>query len=245
MAIDHEENPAPPDVPRAALLAWGRSPATTKGPRPKWTLERILEAGVRLGDEQGIDAITMSGVAKALGSGTMSLYRYVESREDLVVLTADRALGPGATPEGADWRNRLRAWVRDLRSAYERHPWLTAIPVGTEALLPSYLHRLESGLACLEPTGIPGERAVTVLTMLWTYTRGEVEQAAQLATLTEEATTGVNQVLAARLRALTGDALPRVLATLEQDTVSNSSNDDEFDAAISIVLDGLAPHAER
>ncbi|AUS77020.1 hypothetical protein C1701_00130 [Actinoalloteichus sp. AHMU CJ021] len=245
MANEHEGNLAPPQVPRAVLLAWGRSPATTKGPRPRWTLEQLLAAAVRLGDEQGIDAITMSGLAKALGSGTMSLYRYVESREDLVILAADHALGPGGAPEGAGWRDRLRAWVRDLREAYERHPWLTAIPVGTEPLLPSYLHRLESGLACLEPTGISGERAVTVLTMLWTYTRGEVEQSAQLATLAEEAATGVNEVLAARLRALTGDALPRVLATLEQEAASTASDHDEFDAAISIVLDGLTPPAER
>ncbi|WP_162181675.1 TetR/AcrR family transcriptional regulator, partial [Glycomyces tenuis] len=118
-------------VPNAVLLAWNRAPATTKGPKPRWTLERLLEAAVDLGDRGGIEAITMSGLAKALGSGTMSLYRYVESREDLVVLASDRALGTPAVPEGGTWRERLRAWVLDLRRTYKEHPWLTAVPVGT------------------------------------------------------------------------------------------------------------------
>lgn len=229
-----------PEVSKAVLLAWGISPQATKGPRPRWTLDQLLTAAVRLGDEHGLDAITMSGLAKAIGSGTMSLYRYVQSREDLVILAADHALGRGAQPEGPAWQDRLRAWVRDLRRAYEQHPWLTSIPVGTEPLLPSYLHRLESGLVCLEPLAIPGDRAITVLTMLWTYTRGEAEQAAQLAAVAGDVSAAqVNRLVADRIRAM-GDErqVSRVLAALAD---GNASDADEFDAAIEIVIDGLTP----
>src|SRR5690606_30689278 len=112
-------------VPKAVLLAWGASAPATKGPKPRWTLEQILDTAVRLGDDDGIEAITMSGVAKALGSGTMSLYRYVESREDLLILAADRALGVGQLPAEDSVPERIRGWVRDLRKTYEQHPWLT------------------------------------------------------------------------------------------------------------------------
>lgn len=161
----------------------------------------------------------MSGVAKALGSGTMSLYRYVESREDLLVLAADRALGGGEFPAEGTVPDRIRGWVRDLRQAYERHPWLRAMPVGTEPLLPSYLRWLEGGLACLEPWRVSASRAITVLTMLWTYTRGDVEQARQLAEFAgSQPAAEVNDIVAALLRALTGDAeTSRVLAALEDD----------------------------
>lgn len=127
------------------------------------------------------------------------------------------------------------------------------MPVGTEPLLPSYLHRLESGLSCLEPMGTSGTRAITVLTMLWTYTRGDVEQALHLASLTgdrpaSEATT----LLAARLRQLSGSVgVARVLAALASDVAAESDDDDEFDAAIDLIIAGLlttpgsAPVLER
>lgn len=91
----------------------------------------------------------MSGLAKVLGSGTMSLYRYVESREDLLMLAADHALGPGPAPHEKGGQDRLRGWVKDLRRTYERHPWLTSMPVGTEPLLPRVLVVTE-GVACLQ-----------------------------------------------------------------------------------------------
>jgi len=230
-----------PEAPDAVLLAWGARPATNKGPKPKWSLAQLLDAAVHLGDEQGIDAITMSGLAKALGSGTMSLYRYVQSREDLLILAADHALGPGSTPTGRSPRERLQSWVRDLRSTYEAHPWLTATAVGAEPLLPSYIARLDTGLGCLEPLGLTGTRAITVLTMLWTYTRGDVEQATHLNDLIHGvAPDKINLLLAGRLRALTENRpAPRVLAVLETDTDADTGAD-EFEAAIDLVIDGIA-----
>lgn len=227
-------------IPGAVLLAWGVLPATTKGPKPRWTLDQILDAAVRLGDKDGIEAITMSGLAKALDSGTMSLYRYVESREDLLILAADHALGPGPLPDESGGQDRLRGWVKDLRHTYERHSWLTSMPVGTEPLLPSYLRRLESGLACLRPMGFSGTRAITVLTVLWTYTRGDVEQTTQLAAFTgKQPPAEVNRLAASRLRALSGDGgAPRVLAALENNPVPES-DEEEFDAAIDLIIAGL------
>lgn len=240
MAHDVEDPAALSGIPKAVLLAWGVTPGTTKGPKPRWSLDQILAAAVRLGDEGGIDAITMSGVAKALGSGIMSLYRYVESRDDLLVLSADYALGGGGVPAEGVVQDRIRAWVRDLRQAYERHPWLTAMPVGTEPLLPSYLRRLEIGLACLEPWGLSGTRAITILTMLWTYTRSDVEQARHLAEFVgNRQGADVNELLATRLRALSGGVEhSRVLAALDDDPVLEPDVD-EFDAAVEFIIAGV------
>ncbi|MFI6705939.1 TetR/AcrR family transcriptional regulator [Nonomuraea sp. NPDC050478] len=234
MGSAHDDVPELRGVPKAVLLAWNLAPATTKGPKPRWTLAQLLDAAVRLGDRSGIDAISMSGLAKELGSGTMSLYRYVESREDLVVLAADHALGTPPRPDGATWRERLRAWVLDLRRVYQDHPWLTAVPVATEPLLPSYVRRLETGLECLGDLHLSGPRAITVLTLLWTYTRGDVEQSAHFAAAADGHST---QFLAARLRVFGGDsAFTRVLAVLEAD---QPTGEDEFLDAVEIILNGI------
>ena len=244
MAAAEDDTAALRDVPKAALLAWGVTSGTTKGPKPRWTLEQILDTAARLADAEGVTAITMTGIAEELGSATMSLYRYVESREDLVVLTADRALGPGYALDGDTWDDRLRAWVRDLRAAYERHPWLATLPVGTEPLLPSYVRRLEAGLECLGPLGLPSERAITVLTMLWTYTRGDVEQTEHLASSMDNSSNAtIGQRLADRLRAVnSGHQLPRVLAALEETPLQTDQS--EFEAAIDVIITGLRRTAQ-
>ncbi|ASR34519.1 hypothetical protein BAY61_05405 [Prauserella marina] len=237
-------------VPEAVLLAWNLTPAPTKGPKPRWTLQQLLDTAVDLGDKGGIEAISMSGLAKALGSGTMSLYRYVSSREVLVVLAADHALGPPPAPEGTDWRQRLRAWVLDLRRVYLAHPWLTTVPVGTEPLLPSYLRRLEAGLECVADLGLSGTRAVTVLTLLWTYTRADAEQGAQLAAEERgQPPEEVNKLFADRLRVLgKGDEFALLLGVLDGERREFSGReeggqDGEFLDAIEIILSGIETKA--
>ena len=62
--------------------AWGLRREPTRGPRPELTLRRIVDAGVALADARGIDAVSMSRVAGALGAATMALYRYVRPRKN-------------------------------------------------------------------------------------------------------------------------------------------------------------------
>lgn len=52
---------------------------------------RIARAGMEIADREGLDAVSMRRVARQLEAGAMSLYRYVESRDELIQLMADRA----------------------------------------------------------------------------------------------------------------------------------------------------------
>jgi AcrR family transcriptional regulator len=47
------------------------------------THEQIARAAIEIADSQEVQALSMPKVAARLGSGTMSLYRYVASKEDL------------------------------------------------------------------------------------------------------------------------------------------------------------------
>lgn len=236
---------------RALQSAWGIAPAPTKGPRPRLSLEQIVTTAVELGDRDGIDAITMSGVAKQLGSGVMSLYRYVESREDLLILAADAALGspPSSTREslgGVDddgWRARTAAWAAAMRHTYQAHPWLTALPITSEPLMPSRVRWLEAGLACLDGSGLGGAEAVSVVTLLWTYIRGDVELGASMGASVPEVG-DVNAFLAGRLRAMApAGEFPRMLAILDGE-VAGGSDDTDFELAIDVILAGVAARAD-
>jgi AcrR family transcriptional regulator len=94
--------------------------------RPRFTREQIAAAAVKIADSEGFEAVTMRRVAAELGAGTMSLYHYVRTKDDLVALMDDVAMGELLVPEGelpADWREALAEIARRTRAMYERHPW--------------------------------------------------------------------------------------------------------------------------
>ena len=48
------------------------------------TRERVVEAALRVMDEEGLDAVSMRRVAREVGVEAMSLYHHVEDKEDLL-----------------------------------------------------------------------------------------------------------------------------------------------------------------
>jgi AcrR family transcriptional regulator len=131
------------------------------------TLTEIVAAAVDLADASGLAGVSMSKVAKALGFTTMSLYRYVSSKDDLVILMADAALGspPPRTGPPLPWRDALSSWTRSLLAVYREHPWITDVPIsGPPAAPQSAWPRLpqpfiDSGLTFQEqPDIVAGQR---------------------------------------------------------------------------------------
>jgi len=118
-------------LPAAVEQLWGlREPTRRGGPKPALSLDRIVAAAVGLADEGGLAALSMSRLAEKLGFTTMSVYRYVASKDDLLVLALDAAIGqpPEIDPAGA-WRDQLVAWAQELQVRYRAHPWMTDVPI--------------------------------------------------------------------------------------------------------------------
>src|SRR5437773_1247810 len=87
----HPMEPAPKTPPEG--LIWERLERSTRGPQPGLSHRLITEAAMRLADAEGLQSVTMRRVAQSLGAGTMTLYRYVASKEDLLDLIFDAAYG--------------------------------------------------------------------------------------------------------------------------------------------------------
>jgi AcrR family transcriptional regulator len=114
-------------------------PGTGRAPRSAETelsRERVIRAATEIADAEGLDALSMRGVAAKLGVATMSTYRHVAGKDDLVVLMADAAFGeldyPGPPPAG--WRPLLERATRTLWALFRRHPWLAQITPLTRPL---------------------------------------------------------------------------------------------------------------
>ncbi|MEU7422072.1 TetR/AcrR family transcriptional regulator C-terminal domain-containing protein [Streptomyces sp. NPDC040750] len=93
--------------------------------------ERITEVSVRLLDAEGLARFSMRRLAGELNVTAMSLYWYVDTKDDLLELALDAAFGELALPDpddaDEDWREQLRALATDYRALLVRHPWLSPL----------------------------------------------------------------------------------------------------------------------
>ena len=92
------------------------------------SLDRIVTATLELVDEQGIGAATMRAVSSRLGVRSMSLYRYVQDRDELFDAVVDRIVNElGDDPEVQlrpveGWRPYLTGMARGVRRYARGHP---------------------------------------------------------------------------------------------------------------------------
>jgi len=166
-------------LPPGLDLLWGRRQPGRRGPKPGRSVDEIVAAAVRLADAEGLDAVSMARVANELGFTTMSLYRYVTSKEELLQLMWN-ASAQGAEDlvlEGADWRARLRQWAILQRNVLDQHPWLTQMPMAAPPLAPNSLTFVERGMEALDGTGITQEETLGVIGLISSYTLSEARMA--------------------------------------------------------------------
>jgi len=89
-------------------------------------LEAVVDAAVSLGDDGGLDAVSLRRVAARLGVTPMALYRYVESKDDLLDAMADRLYEGLALPDAdadAEWWHGLAELARSTRRVRLARPW--------------------------------------------------------------------------------------------------------------------------
>ena len=97
------------------------------GRRAPRSRDDIAEAAVAVADADGLEAVSMRRVASELGLGTMSLYHYVRSKDELLDLMGDRIAGDQLVDEAdlrRGWREGLSAIAQATRRNFERHPWM-------------------------------------------------------------------------------------------------------------------------
>ncbi|MEV4893105.1 TetR/AcrR family transcriptional regulator C-terminal domain-containing protein [Nonomuraea sp. NPDC055795] len=162
--------------PRVGSTVAGAGPARDRPPTPSdLTRERIVRIAIEIADAEGLAALSMRGIAAKTGAATMSLYRHVGGKEDLVRLMADAAYGefgyPEPLPEG--WRARFELSARGLWSLYRRHPWLPHVTALTRPLiLPHLMRHAEYALASLDGYGLDALTRQNIHVLIYNYVQG-------------------------------------------------------------------------
>jgi len=153
-----------------AQSIWLRPERSGRGPAPAFDRERLAATGVALADADGLAAVTMRAVAQVLGAGPASLYRYVATREELLELMIDQAVGelprPGRPGAAGDRLEPLLALARQTRGRYLRHPWLLDATASRSPLGPHAIARLEYSLAALAAVPVSSKTKLEALAVL-------------------------------------------------------------------------------
>jgi AcrR family transcriptional regulator len=233
-------------LPASIEAAWGLRGRPGKGPRPGLSLERIVDAAIAVADADGLAALSMGRVAAELGASTMSLYRYVTAKEELLELMVDAAHGPppAPTPPEEGWRAGLSRWARAQLEALLRHPWVVRIPIGGPPRTPNSIAWFDQGLACMGGTGLSeGEKASAVL-LVAGFVRNHATMAADLAASFLAPASAPQDAMAAYGRLLTKltdrGQFPALHAVIASGAFDEPDDQDaEFVFGLERVLDGI------
>lgn len=233
------------------MVAHGR---TAKGPRwlgsdpaeeesrPPLTRRRVVEAALRLVDEEGLDALTFRKLATELDTSPMAPYSYVRNKEELLDLMLDVVLGEvdlGVQP-GSDGIDQLRSMFRSYHSVLTAHPGMAKVYSERVKVGPNGLRAIDHALSVLREAGLGRAAAVNAFFVLFNYTVGF----SQIGEVTagddgglDDDTADVRQTVRRFFSALPPAEIPNIVTLAPYLTGSKSGR--RFEYGLDLILAGL------
>ena len=234
-------------MPASIEAAWGLRERPGKGPKPGLSLQRIIDAAVRVAGSDGFAAVSMNRVAKELGASPMALYRYVTAKDELVDLMLDAAIGAPPAPPAQDmgWRAVLSQWCQALLAAFRRNPWTLRVSVTMPPATPNQLTWMEQGLSALRDTGLTEGEKVSVIMLLSNYVRSTEAMFSGIADAFQASGSSAEEIMSSYGRFLSKVIDPQrfpALSVSVEAGVFDQPDDDpdsEFVFGLERVLDGI------
>jgi len=207
--------------------------------------ETIVEAAIRILDQDGLDGVTLRRVADELGVSAASLYDYVESKDSLVDLMLDHVLGEidvSDLPDDRPWQEQIKDLIRRARSAFVAHgdiarATLGRIPSGQNALC-----QMEVMLAVLRKSELSDQVIAYAGDLIGLI----VGASAYEESLFAQTGVGFDEFLRyirdfrSYLESLPSDRFPNLVALAGALTHVNPDQDERFEFMLNVIVDGLA-----
>jgi AcrR family transcriptional regulator len=222
---------------------WELDQKPNRGPKPTPTLDRIVAAAIQVADADGLEALSMRRVAEALDVGTMSLYRYVPGKAELLDLMLGRvsAPDPSVASLGDDWRTAMERLGRGMWRLYLRHPWLPFVDQSRPLLGPNSLDGFEFALHGLDDSGLTSQQKVNAIGLIEAF----VSSAARVHhnAATAELRTGLSteefwEAQAPVMEKAMSTGRHPLIATLDEDAFAATA-EEVFEFGLRCLLDGL------
>ena len=227
--------------------AKGSSPK--RGGRPRAGQEalsrgRILDAALRLVDEEGMGALSMRRLGAELGVNPMSIYHHLPGKGAVISGLVELVFSGMRVrySDGSPWQDQVRAWAETYRDLVRSHPNLVLEIVSSAAAVTEAVLLVNEPLyAALDEAGLPPAEVVVVADSVVDFVHGfAIAEGAQPPShpfdrreLLERLETGAANVL---------PTMRRVFRALTADE-ARYNFDRGFDAGLGILLKGIEASA--
>jgi AcrR family transcriptional regulator len=203
--------------------------------------EAIARAALDVVDRDGLDALSMRRLAAELGMGTMTLYGYFRTKEELLEAVVHEATGWHELPprEGA-WDDRLRVIARKMRAGLARHRSLIEVRLRRPIMGPRAYAGTEAGIAALVEAGLDRAEAARAFRVVFLYVFGFVAFSDPEREVTDER----RRASAAAAAELPPDEFP-LLSGMGAEMAETLGGDAQFEYGLDVVLDGIAARMRR
>ncbi len=191
-------------------------------------------------DAHGSEALTIRRLAAELGMGTMALYRYFPSKNDLVDAAVEIAAPEVHLPQpsAGPWKEQLARLARQLYRAGVRHPSIAWARFERPLQSPAAMRVTDRAIALLLDAGLTKADAVAAFKALLVLTFGAAAFTAS------EARPEVRQTAGQRHQTVPADTFPAMAAVAAELTAALGGNQ-AFELGLTALLDGIELHAAR
>jgi TetR/AcrR family transcriptional regulator, tetracycline repressor protein len=206
---------------------------------PPLSFETVIAEATQLIREEGFDALTMRRLAARCGVTAMSLYRHVQTKEELLVILANRLLDHLDVPscDEGDWRSEVFGVFSALHRMWMANPEFAQIIAAQPADGKVAFRWMERVFAALERAGLSDRQIVGVYDTLSSYTAGFSQQH------TGRRSPAAASVRLAALRDSEASDFPHVAALAESLTTRGAV--DGYIEGLNLILDGVAEQAVK
>jgi AcrR family transcriptional regulator len=143
--------------------------------KPRFNRDDIAATAIRIADTEGFDAVSMRRLAAELDAGTMSLYHYVRTKDELLTLVFDAVMGEVALPPTQrmprDWRTAITLIAKRTRDALRRHPWIMDIN-DDPSIGPNAIRHFDQSWQALAPLEAGFDDKLDLITVVDEYVFG-------------------------------------------------------------------------
>ena len=197
--------------------------STTKA---KLSRERIAAAALAIADREGFQEVSMRRLAQELNVGTMSLYYYVKTKDDLLAVIDDALMAEALVPSiSKDWRRAITEIATRTHALFLRHPWalvsMLSAPPGINGM-----RHYEQCLQALAETSMTTKQKLTLLAMVDDFVFGHALRETSDASMDLEF---------AKKQMATG-AFPRITEVFGEGKIPIAK--DRFKMALRLLLEG-------
>lgn len=195
--------------------------------KPQLNRESIVATSIQLADEEGLDAVSLRGIAKRLEVHVTSLYNYFPTKEAVLAEMTKALVEEAGLPRGdMGWQDWVRRFAHAFRNLAHRHPGAFQIFQRDSAQGEQAIESLESAIAAFRADGFD---------LVATSLAFKASNVFVMGLVMDDLARRVHPEVQTELGGLSAERYPNIRAMLDAEVAPES-----FDILLNILIDGIA-----